>query len=71
MPFDAETTTTTVHDVDGRAHVTAADGDDDRRLLDLSARFARGFARFLDGKGSGGFSYPHLRVLETLHCRVV
>lgn len=62
-----------MHDVPAPADVTAtgdhAGIEDDRNLLDLSARFARGFARILDGKGSGGFSYPHLRVLETLHCQ--
>ncbi|WP_116996048.1 MarR family winged helix-turn-helix transcriptional regulator [Desertimonas flava] len=69
MSTDADiatgTVTDTVHDVAARADVTV----EGRELLDLSARFARGFARFLDGKGSGGFSYPHLRVLETLHCQ--
>lgn len=68
MPSEAETITATVHDVDAPAVVTGH-VEEDRNLLDLSARFARGFARLLDGKGSGGFSYPHLRVLETLHCQ--
>lgn len=69
------TVTTTVHDVDAPADVTVdvagseASRTVDRQLLDLSARFARGLGRFLDGKSSGGFSYPHLRVLETLHCQ--
>jgi DNA-binding MarR family transcriptional regulator len=37
-----------------------------RDLIDLSARFAHAFLRFLDGKS--GFTYPRLRVLEALHC---
>jgi DNA-binding MarR family transcriptional regulator len=40
-----------------------------RELVDLSARFAHGFLRWLDGSSAGGFTYPRLRVLETLHCK--
>jgi len=40
-----------------------------RELVELSARFAHGFLRWLDGSGVGGFTYPRLRVLETLHCK--
>ena len=38
-------------------------------LVDLSAHFAHAFLRWLDGSGAGGFTYPRLRVLETLHCK--
>ena len=48
---------------------TAASDIAARDLVDLSARFAHGFLRWLDGSGSGGFTYPRLRVLETLHCK--
>ena len=40
-----------------------------RDLVELSARFAHSFLRWLDGSGAGGFTYPRLRVLETLHCK--
>jgi DNA-binding MarR family transcriptional regulator len=42
---------------------------DDRELVELSARFARTFLRFLDGSGEDGLTYPRLRLLETLHCQ--
>jgi len=40
-----------------------------RELVELSARFAHGFLRWLDGSSAGGFTYSRLRVLETLHCK--
>lgn len=46
-----------------------AEAASDLELIDLAARFARGFGRILDGKQPGGLAYPHLRVLETLHCQ--
>ena len=39
-----------------------------RELLELSARFAQSFLRWIDAGSSGGFTYPRLRVLEALHC---
>jgi DNA-binding MarR family transcriptional regulator len=39
-----------------------------RELVELSARFASAFARWLDGSGPDGLRYPSLRVLESLHC---
>jgi len=47
----------------------AAGSDEERALIDLSARFAHAFLRHLDGSTKGGFSYPRLRVLEYLHCK--
>jgi DNA-binding MarR family transcriptional regulator len=47
----------------------AAGSDEERALIDLSARFAHGFLRHVDGTSKGGFSYPRLRVLEHLHCK--
>jgi DNA-binding MarR family transcriptional regulator len=40
-----------------------------RELLELSARFANCFLKWLDASASGGFTYPRLRVLEALHCQ--
>jgi len=40
-----------------------------RDLVDLSARFAHEFLRWLDASSEGGLTYPRLRVLETLHCQ--
>jgi DNA-binding MarR family transcriptional regulator len=40
-----------------------------RDLVELSARFAREFLRWLDATSGGGLTYPRLRVLETLHCQ--
>ena len=39
-----------------------------RELIELSARFAHAFLRWLDG-ASGELPYPGLRVLEVLHCQ--
>jgi len=39
-----------------------------RDLVELSARFAGAFRRWLDAGGPDGLRYPSLRVLETLHC---
>ena len=40
-----------------------------RELVELSARFAHAFRRWLDAKGGDdGLTYPGLRVLESLHC---
>jgi DNA-binding MarR family transcriptional regulator len=47
----------------------AAGSDEERAIIDLSARFAHAFLRHLDGSTKGGFSYPRLRVLEYLHCK--
>jgi DNA-binding MarR family transcriptional regulator len=46
-----------------------AGSDEERAIIDLSARFAHAFLRHLDGSTKGGFSYPRLRVLEYLHCK--
>lgn len=46
-----------------------AETDEERQLIDLSARFAHAFLRHLDGSPKGGFTYPRLRVLEMLHCQ--
>ena len=54
---------------DARAPSNTATDVAARDLVDLSARFAHGFLRWLDGSGAGGFTYPRLRVLETLHCK--
>jgi DNA-binding MarR family transcriptional regulator len=54
---------------DARASSNTATDVAARELVDLSARFAHGFLRWLDGSGAGGFTYPRLRVLETLHCK--
>lgn len=51
------------------AAAAAAGSDEDRELIDLSARFAHAFLRHLGGSTKGGFSYPRLRVLEQLHCK--
>jgi len=40
-----------------------------RELLELSARFAQAFQRWLDAGSTGGLTYPRLRVLEVLHCQ--
>ena len=40
-----------------------------RELLELSARFAHSFLRWIDAGPAGGLTYPRLRVLEALHCR--
>jgi DNA-binding MarR family transcriptional regulator len=40
-----------------------------RELLELSARFAHSFLRWLDAGAAGGLTYPRLRVLEVLHCQ--
>ncbi|MEO8265661.1 MAG: MarR family transcriptional regulator [Ilumatobacteraceae bacterium] len=40
-----------------------------RELLELSARFARSFLRWVDARPAGGLSFPRLRVLEALHCQ--
>lgn len=40
-----------------------------RELLELSARFAHSFLRWLDAGSEGGLTYPRLRVLEALHCQ--
>lgn len=40
-----------------------------RELLEMSARFAHGFLRWVDASPAGGLSYPRLRVLEALHCQ--
>jgi DNA-binding MarR family transcriptional regulator len=40
-----------------------------RELLELSARFANCFLKWLDASASGGLTYPRLRVLEALHCQ--
>ena len=53
---------------DAGAAITATDAAT-RDLVDLSARFSQAFLRWLDGSGAGGFTYPRLRVLETLHCK--
>jgi DNA-binding MarR family transcriptional regulator len=50
-----------------RAAATAVDAAN-RDLVELAARFATGFKRRLDHGGAGGFTYPRLRVLESLHC---
>jgi DNA-binding MarR family transcriptional regulator len=42
---------------------------DHRELVELSARFAHSFLRFLDGCGADGLNYPRFRVLEALHCQ--
>ncbi len=39
-----------------------------RELIELSARFAHSFSRWLDG-AAGELPYPRLRVLEVLHCQ--
>lgn len=39
-----------------------------RELIELSARFAHSFQRWLDG-AAGQLPYPRLRVLELLHCQ--
>jgi DNA-binding MarR family transcriptional regulator len=39
-----------------------------RELVELSARFAHAFGRWLDASGPDGLRYPSLRVLESLHC---
>lgn len=39
-----------------------------RELVELSARFAHSFTRWLDG-AAGELPYPRLRVLEVLHCQ--
>ena len=55
--------------LDGGASSNTATDIAARDLVDLSARFAQSFLRWLDGSGAGGFTYPRLRVLETLHCK--
>ncbi len=40
-----------------------------RELLELSARFAHSFLRWIDAGSTGGLTYPRLRVLEALHCQ--
>jgi DNA-binding MarR family transcriptional regulator len=40
-----------------------------RELLEMSARFAHGFLRWVDARPAGGLTYPRLRVLEALHCQ--
>jgi DNA-binding MarR family transcriptional regulator len=50
----------------------ALDGAQDlahRELLELSARFANCFLKWLDASPTGGLTYPRLRVLEALHCQ--
>jgi DNA-binding MarR family transcriptional regulator len=54
------------------AHDAGLDTTEDlphRELLELSARFANCFLKWLDASPSGGFTYPRLRVLEALHCQ--
>lgn len=40
-----------------------------RELLELTARFAHSFLRWVDARPSGGLTFPRLRVLEALHCQ--
>ncbi len=40
-----------------------------RELLELSARFAHSFLRWIDAGCAGGLTYSRLRVLEALHCQ--
>lgn len=40
-----------------------------RELLELTARFARGFLKWVDASPTGGLTYPRLRVLEALQCQ--
>jgi DNA-binding MarR family transcriptional regulator len=40
-----------------------------RELVELSARFAHAFLRWLDASADDGLTYPRLRVLEALHCK--
>jgi DNA-binding MarR family transcriptional regulator len=39
-----------------------------RELVELSAKFAQAFRRWLDASCPDGLTYPGLRVLESLHC---
>jgi len=52
------------------AAVDAADLADatNRALVELSARFAHAFLRWLDASADDGLTYPRLSVLEALHC---
>jgi DNA-binding MarR family transcriptional regulator len=52
--------------VDARADLTV--DIPHRELVELSARFANAFRRWLDAGGPDGLRYPSLRVLEALHC---
>lgn len=54
---------------DVATHAEVATDVPNREVFELSARFAQGFLRWLDGSSAGGFTYPRLRVLETLHCK--
>ena len=40
-----------------------------RELLELSARFAHSFLKWVDARPTGGLTFPRLRVLEALHCQ--
>lgn len=40
-----------------------------RELLEMTARFAHGFLKWVDASPAGGLTYPRLRVLEALHCQ--
>jgi DNA-binding MarR family transcriptional regulator len=53
-----------VHTAGGRPSLEVPN----RELLELTARFAQSFLRWLDG-AAGELAYPRLRVLEVLHCQ--
>ena len=53
------------HDAPGAPAIEAPHGE----LVELSARFARAFLRWLDTCTGDGLTYPGLRVLEALHCQ--